>query len=578
MSVFTGIFYFLILTGILVFIHEGGHFIFAKLFKVRVFVFSLGMGPRLFGFKKGDTDYRISAVPIGGYVRMLGEDPAEELSEEELAHSMHGISAPKKAVIYAAGPAMNLIFPFFLYFFIFLGQHKVPPAEIGMIVPDTPAQKAGLLPGDIITAIDGNPVYSFNYMVDIISGKPGETIKLDIDRNGHNLKKVIVPAVIKGSKYQIPLLSHITDEKGQIGIIGIYANSIIGVDYDSIAYKAGLKTFDKIVSVNGVNSERLIDIEREFLKNRGNKVTLSVRSLKEKLPKTLFPDAKQSHSISLKNQPGLFLKPHTVYLTVPKGFKRAEDAGIRSNMGYVVHVNKGGAGEKAGLQKGDRLVSVDHKEATSFGILSTISKSSKGKRDTESHTLSWIRDGRIMSSKYKAGYISAGSKRDLGVEDDRIDPGFYLQPYSLKWLGVVPKEVSNPAPVFYSIHMSIRQTLFWADVIIDVLKSVVTGNISPKSFSGPIGIGHAAAQVGQEGPSAFLGFMGFISLNLGLMNLLLPIPILDGGRLVLVGTEVIMRRKLSKEIQEKIMLAGAIMILMLMVWAVVMDIARLFVS
>ncbi|MBN2801573.1 MAG: site-2 protease family protein, partial [Deltaproteobacteria bacterium] len=243
MSIFTGIFYFIILAGILVFIHEGGHFLAAKLFKVRVLTFSLGMGPKIFGFKKGDTDYIISAIPVGGYVKLFGDDPSEELSNEEISLSMQGISPYKKAIIYIAGPAMNLIFPVFLYFFMFLNQNMVPPAEIGMIIENSPAQKADLQPGDIVTKVNGSAVYSWNHMVEKISSMPGKKIELQINREGKTVTTFVTPKTIDGMKYDIPILSHLKDKKGQIGIVGVYANTIVGIEYNSPAYKNGLSNF-----------------------------------------------------------------------------------------------------------------------------------------------------------------------------------------------------------------------------------------------------------------------------------------------------------------------------------------------
>ncbi|MBN2530608.1 MAG: site-2 protease family protein [Deltaproteobacteria bacterium] len=579
MSVFTGIFYFLILVGILIFIHEGGHFIFAKLFGVRVHVFSLGMGPRLLGFKKGDTDYRISAVPIGGYVRMLGEDPGEETNAGEMNSSIQGIAPWKKIIIYAAGPAMNLIFPLFLYFFLALGQDVLPPAEIGVVIENSPAEKAGLQSGDKVMAINGSPVFSFNHMVELIQARPNQRIQLTIDRAGKYETVPITPEAKIGPKYSIPFLRHIEDTKGQIGIIGVYPNSTVSVQPDIPGAPAELKTFDRILSINGRKVERLNDIAQVFKETKGQTVTIKFLRAKDELPTILFPNAKESATIDLAKQPSVFeSKPRQTKFTVPARFEQLGDIGINSAESFVLNVTKGGPAERIGLQRGDELVAVDGKKKNTWDIMSTLFAINQQGTDTETHELTWRRDGRLYTAEYKADFVAAGTKKDLGVEDDLIEPGFHVRPFSQEWFGITPEPLPNLHAVEYGLYMAVSQTLFWSEVIIDVLKSVATGNISPKAFSGPIGIGHAAAQVGQEGPSAFFGFMGFVSLNLGLMNLLLPIPILDGGRLLLIVTEVVMRRRLSSKTQERMMVTGAIMTIMLMVWAVIMDIARLFVG
>lgn len=579
MSVFTGIFYFLVLVGILIFIHEGGHFVFAKLFKVRVHVFSLGMGPRLLGFKKGDTDYRISAVPIGGYVRMLGEDPGEELNTGEMTQSMQGIAPWKKIIIYAAGPAMNLIFPVFLYFFLALNQVELPPAEIGMVIENSPAAAAGVQTGDKVIAIDGNPIYSFNHMVDIIQELPGQQIQLTLDRHGKTISVPITPEAKPGPKYQIPFLRHIQGVKGLIGIVGIYPNTIVSVHPKSKFSAPRLQTFDRITAVNNVKVDCLMDLENQLLKNKGKQVQLTFQRAKETLPQKLFPNAKEAAGINVEKQPSIFeKKKRTIAYDVPAALTSLKDIGLQHSMQYVLNVTKGGPADRIGLKRGDQLIAIDGKKKNAFDILAKVLEVNADATDTQTHTLTWMRNGKSYSAKYKANFFAAGTKKDLGVADDIIDPGFHMRPYSKEWFGVTPPPIPNLHAAGYAMHMAVSQTLFWSEVIIDVLKSVVTGNISPKAFSGPIGIGHAAAQVGQEGPGAFFGFMGFVSLNLGLMNLLLPIPILDGGRLLIIVTEVVMRRRLSAKIQERVLVTGAIMVLMLMVWAVFMDIARLFVG
>ena len=581
MSVFTGIFYFLLLVGILIFIHEGGHFIFAKLFGVKVHVFSLGMGPRLFGFRKGDTDYRISAVPIGGYVRMLGEDPGEETGAGELSQSIQGIAPWKKIIIYAAGPAMNLIFPLFLYFFLALGQKALPPAEIGVVLKNSPAEKAGLATGDEVVAINDSPVYSFNHMVELIQSRANQKISLTVKRDGEYLQVPITPDAKTIAKYQIPFLRHIDAVRGQIGIIGIYPNTIVSVrkDHNIKGVPEGLQTFDKITRIDNRPVEKLIEVEKALREARGKTVSIQFLRLKNKLPDSLFPNAREVAAIDMSKQPSVFEKePQSISYSVPADFIDLSGIGIGSATSFVLNVTAGGPADRIGLQRGDELIAVDGKQLNPYDILSRLLVVNESGSDTKTHSLSWLRDGRTFTADYKADFFSAGTKKELGVEDDIIDPGFHIRPFSEEWFGISPAPIPNLHKGSYALYMAVSQTLFWSEVILDVLKSVVTGNISPKAFSGPIGIGHAAAQVGQEGPGAFFGFMGFVSLNLGLMNLLLPIPILDGGRLLLIVTEVIMRKRLSNRTQERILVTGAIMTIMLMVWAVIMDIARLFVG
>ena len=151
---------FVALIGALVFVHELGHFVLAKLFGVRVLKFSLGFGPRLVGLVYKGTDYCISLVPFGGFVKMLGEDPTDAIKPEDAAHAFHTQDLWKRFLIVLAGPLMSLVFPSVIYFVVFLGQTELLPPVIGTVVAGHPAD-GKLLPGDRVLSIDGAPVGSF---------------------------------------------------------------------------------------------------------------------------------------------------------------------------------------------------------------------------------------------------------------------------------------------------------------------------------------------------------------------------------------------------------------------------------
>jgi regulator of sigma E protease len=174
---------FIIVLGVLIFFHEFGHFLIARLFGVGVEKFSLGFGPRLIGKKIGRTDYRVSAIPLGGYVKMIGEEPNAEVSPEDLSISFTHKHVLKRICIVAAGPIFNILLAVIIFFGLnwVSGAHILKPS-VGSVTDGSPAQAAGLKEGDLITAIDGVAVSSWDDMTEIIRVSNGKTLQITIRR------------------------------------------------------------------------------------------------------------------------------------------------------------------------------------------------------------------------------------------------------------------------------------------------------------------------------------------------------------------------------------------------------------
>ena len=187
---------FIIVLGLLIFVHEFGHFFFAKLFKVKVLKFSLGFGPRLIGRKVGETEYQISAFPLGGYVNMLGENPGDKSEPAEQERTFSAKPVWQRFVIVAAGPIFNLAFAVLLFFMIFAAvgmPHPVPGTTIGEISPDSPAAAAGLSKGDAIIAINGNAIEEWEELSRLIRDSEGREVALTVRRGNEVFATVGVP-------------------------------------------------------------------------------------------------------------------------------------------------------------------------------------------------------------------------------------------------------------------------------------------------------------------------------------------------------------------------------------------------
>ena len=234
-----------VLFGVLIFFHELGHFILAKLVGVKVLKFSLGFGPKIIGKKIGETEYLISAIPLGGYVKPLGEEVGEELEEEEKPRAFNYQPVWKRAAIVIAGPVFNLVLAFII-FTVFLGLNfpvAIPDldsisAKIESVKEGSPAWKAGLKKDDTIVSINVTKVSDWNEMATIFSGNPGKELDLKVRRGDDLIDVKIIPESVK-----------VKDEQGgevTIGRIGISKKFNAEVIQSAGIFEAPLKGLEAV--------------------------------------------------------------------------------------------------------------------------------------------------------------------------------------------------------------------------------------------------------------------------------------------------------------------------------------------
>jgi regulator of sigma E protease len=180
--------------GVLIFVHELGHFLTAKLLGVKVEIFSLGFPPKLLSRQVGETDYRISVVPLGGYVKLLGENPNDEVPPELAHRSFLHRPLWHRAAIVLAGPAFNFIFAFLALFAVFaISGLPYVPTDVGRVVQNSPAERAGLKTGDVIVAVDGAPVQRWEELSAQIRQHNGQTLDLAVKRDGRDFQVQVTP-------------------------------------------------------------------------------------------------------------------------------------------------------------------------------------------------------------------------------------------------------------------------------------------------------------------------------------------------------------------------------------------------
>ena len=205
---------FIVVLGILIFFHEFGHFLIARLFGVGVEKFSLGFGPRLLGRKVGITDYRLSAIPLGGYVKMVGEEPDSELDPNEIPISFTHKHVLKRMLIVAAGPVFNILLAMIIFAVTFMTVGVfIRQASVGDVTKDSPAARAGLMKGDRITSINNTDISNWDEMAEQINRSQGEALSVDVLRDDESLQMEIVP--------ELRTTTNILGEKIERHVIGI---------------------------------------------------------------------------------------------------------------------------------------------------------------------------------------------------------------------------------------------------------------------------------------------------------------------------------------------------------------------
>lgn len=235
---------FIVLVGVMVVVHEFGHFAVAKLCKVRVEAFSLGFGPRLFGIKYGDTDYKVCLLPLGGFVKMTGENPGEDAVDDPAAFTAH--PRWQRMLIGVAGPAANFVLAFVLMIIYFGFINEVPAFEVKTttvewVVPGSPAARAGIEPGDVVRRFDNVDNPTWEQVANRMTLDPNQTVPVAVDRYGQTVPLALtVPAELKGDDVAGMLPQFMP---GPIGVQEVMP--------DNPAAKAGLRAGDAILTVDG---------------------------------------------------------------------------------------------------------------------------------------------------------------------------------------------------------------------------------------------------------------------------------------------------------------------------------------
>ncbi len=543
--------YFLLLVGVLVVIHELGHFAAAKLLDVKVLRFSFGCGRPLVRAKLGETEYQVAVFPLGGYVRILGIE-GETTDKADAGRSFAARPLWQRILIVLAGPAANLVLPIVIYFVFFAGHTMLPAAVIGDVLDGGAAARAGLEPGDRVVSIDGRSVRYWEDIEQVVQHAPSKELQLTVSRNGKVFDRYLTPV-----EDTVRQRDGRVQREGRVGITHAPFVPLVGViDAQSPAARAGLATGDLIISVDGQPVRNWSDVKHHLGRIARRTSIVYFRG-------TELPGIPQIELLS----PGFAdLVPET---QVDQTLKRRTYTGLEHAEMFVAHVDPGSPADSAGLRPGDLIVALDDKPAVHWLDLDQRLQADPNK----TFKLTWKRASASGTTETLSAELTQVPRKELddyghtvtrlvfGARND-IDRGQGA---------MIPIE----GRIGYAFSKAIERTGDTVSTMVTGFVQIVSGDKPSDALGGPLMMYRVASVSGNQGWDTFLLMIALISINLGLINLL-PIPMLDGGHLLVFAIEGAMRRPLSTQARVRIQHAGLFIIVSIVILAARNDVIRFF--
>lgn len=516
---------FIVFLGPLVFFHELGHFLFARLFGVRVEVFSIGFGPKLFKKKWGDTEYAVSAIPLGGYVKMYGDDPfnKDDIPMEERSKSFTHQSKWARFWIVMGGPLANFILAFVIFFSLLITGERIPEIKIGAITPETILYQNGLRTGDVLVRVNNNEVYNpSDLMVD------GNTTisSLTIKRNGETKD---IPVNFPGDKFFEEVVKYPP-----------FLRKPYLVDTQSNRY---------VVSKTKGSVD--FNLSLEELGNTENITTLYLYPVvkgEDLAADTVKVDLNAGKEFNVS-----FNDTNTLITALEAQNLRTIDLMVRS-------VNMGSPADKVGIKGDDVFTSLEGVKVHSFEELRTkLQTINKPSVEVEVYSKGELKKFTVTP---EVSTQEGKSVKLLGVYS-------YIEVIKTNFVLTKSKGLVN------STTVALARTWDSMKKTVDGFVKLLTNQVSLKSIGGPLAIGKVAHDSFNTSLSYFFQLMALISVNLGVINLF-PIPVLDGGHIMFIVLEIVNRGPLSRRKMEIAQQVGLSVLLMLMVGAIFNDVTRFF--
>ncbi len=540
---------FVLVLGIAVMVHEAGHFVLARLSGIRVEKFSIGFGRALMSFKRGGTEYIIAPIPMGGYVKMAGDNPAEITGKPD---EFYSISPWRRIPTVVAGPGANILGAFLIFFGLaFLFGKSYDYNIVGTVIPGSIEDQAGLKPNDTLLSVDGEKVETWSQFWD------------EIDKARENKTQAVNLEVQRGTEILnlvLPISKEATDQCLVLGFS----------DPVGPAFELGIKEGDRVISVDGKQPRTWTEF-RETTRNLWEEtpsgplaktVTLSWQTVSGEVKSASITPVLIRDATG--NTVALFGLPQAVPGITPK------------IPPIVERVSRGFPASEVDIQPGAQIISVNGKlvdntdQIEKVVLFSYTIPEGQGAKDAVPVPvdLTWRNPGseNVQSAQLTPVIEVTAMPSEIGFQSAKEVP--------LTRLGITFEEPSQPLDLLGSVAEGARGTLKACVETWFVLKGLITGQVNHRLIGGPVAILQISARFGKEGLRKLFWFCAVLQANLALLNLL-PIPILDGGHLVVALCEGMSRRTLSLKAREAIQYAGLVILIPLFVFVFYNDFDRL---
>jgi regulator of sigma E protease len=549
----------ILMLGSLVLIHELGHYLVGIWCGVAVEKFSIGFGSNIASFRRGQTQFSVGWIPLGGYVKFYGSTRNEQVPRHVQGLLFWNAPVWKRLLIVAAGPVANFLLAFFIFWALVFRGIEYPPPVVGDVIEGGRAQVAGILPGDRIVEIEGEKTETWGDIERLFQRSPERSLSILVNRQDAQVQLAVTPESVTGRT--------IFGSQAKIGRVGIslgYPSAVVTMTSESSPlYSAGVRTGDKFdswysggawVKIQGLHDT--LRLLRQWRTSGDQEVRLRLRPVRivdDKKNGAIEDESAPEREVTLK--PGQW--PGVEDSDTPRTYAR--------KLGVVdSHLTIGLANGnlERTLLPGDRLIEWDHVAVKNIFHLNELMEA-------------WAKPSVMLTidRDLKTIEIEVPLKAIERQMPEGVVTSHVLDASMLGFMALPEREKKPEPDPLKAAGTAVKEAGKQTYMMAVSLWQIVSGDVPVKALGGPMMIAKVAGDSAKAGAGAFLASMALISINLGLVNLF-PIPVLDGGQIILLLAESVKRKPLQESTIENFQKIGFVIVMSLVVLALYNDLSR----